>query len=268
MKLGEGSLKEKMVFIERATDQSIPTPWQLFSRLIYRYWFLKYPWQMSKFLGRQSKRLWLWFWLSSCNRSSGLKKVDNSIKNTLEKYGLTLGFFKAAIANPRATGAVLPSSRFLVREMVTHVVQMPERYVVELGAGTGVITQELLSSGVSPGQLIAIEYDKNLARKLAARFPDILVICGNAVELERLLGEKNGCVSTVISGLPLRSLPNQAVVHILQQIPSVLVSGGSYIQFTYDFKKKEEYYPGDIELSLSKKIWLNIPPAKVDVFTK
>ncbi|WP_235602825.1 hypothetical protein [Piscirickettsia litoralis] len=105
-------------------------------------------------------------------------------------------------------------------------------------------------------------------KMLASRFPEVQVINGNAADLEKLLGDKVGSISSVISGLPLRSLPNTVAMNILKQIPNTLISGGRYIQFTYDFKRKNDYCPDLATLTHSKKVWLNVPPAKVDVFTR
>ncbi|WP_235602826.1 hypothetical protein [Piscirickettsia litoralis] len=99
-------MKEKAISIEHTAGQSIATPWQLISRLINRHWFLKYPWQLSKFLGKKSRHLWSWLWQSSCDRSSRLQKVDHGVKNTIEKHELTLGFLKHSSLTLEQQGGV------------------------------------------------------------------------------------------------------------------------------------------------------------------
>jgi len=184
-------------------------------------------------------------------------------------YQHTFSFLKALAINPRATGAILPSSKRLARMMAAQINIVEEGLVVELGAGTGVITQAILDRGISPRQIIAVEYAPHLAKRLRQRFPDITVIEGNAADLSELLKHRVQAVSTIISGLPLRSLPANITESILAAIPEVLATSGQYIQFTYDIRLRrgDDFYPKHYKLTDSVIVWRNIPPAKVGVYT-
>ena len=175
-------------------------------------------------------------------------------------------FLKAWIRSPATTGAILPSSRHLSRVMASYTKAPQNNLVVELGAGTGVITSAMIKAGISPKQIIAIEYSANLAKKLKERFPGIEVITGDAADLKTLLQHRSQAISTIISGLPLRSLPKATSQAIMEQIPGILAPGGRYIQFTYDLRRNTAYYPVHYQLIDSAIVWRNIPPAKVDVF--
>ena len=112
-------------------------------------------------------------------------------------------FFKEVIASPRKMGAIIPSSSQLAAEMVSHVVSDAQRVVVELGAGTGAITEMLLQSGMDARRLIVIEFSHALAKQLKLRFPTVQVVEGDAAYLSTLLNNEKRQISTIISSLPL-----------------------------------------------------------------
>ena len=72
-----------------------------------------------------------------------------------------------------------PSSRRLANLMVADV--GPGSRVIELGAGTGVVTQAILDAGVSPEDLIVIEQNEEFAELLKARFPEVTVVRAKGV---------------------------------------------------------------------------------------
>ena len=175
-------------------------------------------------------------------------------------------FLKALAHNPRATGAIFPSSRFLAKEMVSHVLRNREGIVVELGAGTGAVTKALLQSGIDPSTIVAIESSDNLVKKFHHRFPLVQIIEGNAADLILLLAQEKRVVHTIISSLPLRSLPKSMTLSILKQIDQVLSKNGRYIQFTYSFSQDSFFALENFQHILSKRVWMNLPPARVDVW--
>lgn len=175
-------------------------------------------------------------------------------------------FLKALAHNPRETGAIFPSSRFLAKEMAAHVLKDSNGIVVELGAGTGAVTQALLKSGILPVNIIAIESSKDLVKKLRRRFPRIKIIEGNAANLTQLLAHEKRKVHTIISSLPLRSLPKSVTRTILNQISEVLSPDGRYIQFTYSYIQDKFFSLKHFRRIISKRVWMNFPPARVDVW--
>lgn len=123
--------------------------------------------------------------------------------------GLSLALFmREILIDPRAMGAALPSSRRLAYNVANHVSPGVETgLVVELGAGTGVVTAALLERGVAPQRLIVVERAAALAEHLRRRFPHVAVVQGDARHLRRLLKPYASDVRAVVSSLPLRSLP-------------------------------------------------------------
>src|SRR4051794_23323498 len=83
-----------------------------------------------------------------------------------------LRFLRAFIAHPRQVGAILPTSRWAVRDMLDLADVPGAGLVVELGAGTGVSTGEVLARLKPGGRVLALEIDPRLAKILEERFPD------------------------------------------------------------------------------------------------
>lgn len=140
--------------------------------------------------------------------------------------------------------------------------------VVELGAGTGVVTEALLARGVPLDRFVAVERSTALAELLRVRFPELRVICGDAANLRRLLrGHRpkggRGPVQ-IVSSLPLRSIPAPKVREILGEIAALLEHGGRWIQYTYALSPRQP--PDGFARRESVVVWKNVPPARVDVF--
>ena len=177
-------------------------------------------------------------------------------------------FYKAFFRNPRAIGAVTPSSKRLATAIASHIPSPQTGFVIELGGGTGVITKAILDQGIDEQKIIVIENSEGLAEKLSKRFPKVKTIHGSAAHLADLLGERANHVQTIVSGLPLLALPKNVTQQILEQVDNVLKPGGYYIQFTYGLQKGILENNPHYEKVLSKRVWLNTPPARIDVFKR
>ena len=179
-------------------------------------------------------------------------------------------FGRELLANPGATGALCPSSPRLGRRMASFIPKNHKGLVVELGAGTGSVTSELLARGIPPKKLIPIEMSQKLASHLQHRFPSLKVIQGNAADLQNLLKatakEANGQVDFVVSSLPFRSLPEDLCQKIARQIEQTLGDSGRFIQFTYDLRSKNFIHFQRFTHLRAAIVWANIPPARVDLF--
>ena len=174
-------------------------------------------------------------------------------------------FYKALLKNPRAIGSVIPSSSHLAQALAKFIPSHLEGLILELGAGTGVITQAIRNTGIADDRLIAVENSPGLAAKLSQRFPDITVLNKNACELTPTLGHLAKQVDIVISSLPLLSLPASTRRTIIQEIATILKPNSYYIQYTYR-KSLFDNQPRFHKIA-SKRIWYNIPPACIDVYT-
>ncbi|MEE9451148.1 MAG: rRNA adenine N-6-methyltransferase family protein [Gammaproteobacteria bacterium] len=184
--------------------------------------------------------------------------------NTHKRVGTFL-FIKEIFKNFSAMGAVIPTSSYAAREMAKQVSNADTGYVVELGAGSGVITEALVQHLADPKRLIVIEQSLELANYLQKRFPQLHVIHGDAAYLQTLLSDLGNQVSTIISALPFTLMSKAVVAQIGHQIETVLDKEGRLIQITYKSKKSSKF-PQQFKLLYSKKVWRNIPPARIAVF--
>ena len=184
-----------------------------------------------------------------------------------EPGGALRQFLTAWAGDPRGIGAIAPSSRRLGRTMASFVAD-PRRLVVEVGAGTGPVTEALLEHGVPASSLVAIERSERLADHLQGRFPGVRVIEGDAAQIGTYIGaDAVGEVGAVVSSLPLRSLPREICRSIVGEIERVLAPDGVVIQFTYDPRQGDFYRESFVRVR-RRWVWTNLPPARVDVFHK
>ncbi len=162
---------------------------------------------------------------------------------------------------------MVPSGRQLTRQMMR---QLPAdaRCVVELGAGTGVFTQALLTQGISPRNLLVVELNPEFHAVLCRRFQQLQIINGDARDLQGIVAgaSLDGGIDAVVSGLGFLAMPREIQKQILEAVFAVLGKGRSLIQFTYGPKAP---IPQDLleELGLTATrvgfAPLNLPPAFV-----
>src|SRR3954466_5094278 len=84
-------------------------------------------------------------------------------------------FIRRWLANPLKVGALLPSSPFLARLVARHVKFGPDDAVVEVGAGTGAVTEALIQAGIPPDRLFVIEIDADMCTYLRRQMPQVQV---------------------------------------------------------------------------------------------
>jgi phospholipid N-methyltransferase len=144
-----------------------------------------------------------------------------------------LAFLRAFLAHPRRVGAVLPTSRWAVRDMLDMADVHGADLVVELGAGTGVYTREILARLRPDAHLMALERDPRLARLLTEQYQDsrVRVICDSAENVQAHL--KGARTELVVSGLPFTSLGSDVRQRIFSQIVDILAPGGVALVLQY-----------------------------------
>lgn len=140
------------------------------------------------------------------------------------------------LMHPTKVGAVTPSGRALSEAMVRPVDWQAPGHVVELGAGMGSFTRVLLERAPSLDKLLVVERDPVFFARLQRRFPSAPLAMGDAAALPDLLARYGvDEVSTVVSGLPLLSMPRDMQRAIVCQ---ALDAGENtvFLQFTYGFR--------------------------------
>ena len=180
-------------------------------------------------------------------------------------------FLREWVANPQGTGSVAPSSPQLGAAMARWLPRNSDSYVLELGPGTGAVTDALLKYGLREDRLIAIEFNPNLAKLLRKRFPRAHIITGDAWQLDELLRDcplPVKSVGAVISSLPLLNFPQAEAEALAAKIRTILEPRGRWVQYSYHIIKDRSRGADDFKLVASKIVWWNIPPARVHVFQK
>ncbi|HYZ35079.1 MAG TPA: phosphoethanolamine methyltransferase [Crenalkalicoccus sp.] len=172
-------------------------------------------------------------------------------------------FFRRWLKNPLQMGSILPSSPSLCRRIAALVRRAEDEVVVELGAGTGVISRALLASGVPPERLAVVEIVPEMASHLRGVLPGVNVICGDAFELARTLPQRwHGKVGTAICGIPLVMLPVEQQQRFIRAVEAV-APGRGFLLYTYCITSPLPYRK--LGLTARREAWtpLNFPPASV-----
>jgi phosphatidylethanolamine/phosphatidyl-N-methylethanolamine N-methyltransferase len=178
-------------------------------------------------------------------------------------------FLRSWIEKPLHMGAVMPSGRVLARTMAQYVDLKSTGPVVELGPGTGAITNALIERGVDQKRLVLVEYNPGFCALLRDRYPLARVVQGDAYTLRESLRNVLGApASAVVSGLPLVTKPMLTRLKLIRDAFLALAPGAPFVQFTYSVAPPiPKSLPG-VSTEASERIWMNLPPARVWVYRK
>ncbi|MBX9903556.1 MAG: hypothetical protein K2Y31_04310 [Burkholderiales bacterium] len=170
------------------------------------------------------------------------------------------GFLHQWLKTPALVGAILPSSKHLAKVMARHAGDSDT--LVELGAGTGTITTELVRQHPAV-PLILFEQNSILAGHLHRHFPHAQIVpeCFHArPELLAHLPER----AVFVSSLPFRSLPAHIVTPTIAVLHRLLTEGPQrrLIQFTYQPRAPFKA-PAGLVWRRCVTVWRNAPPAGV-----
>lgn len=179
----------------------------------------------------------------------------------------SLLFFKRLASAPRQVSALAPSSRALARAMAKGL-GPDSGPVVEFGPGTGRLTEAILNAGVRPADLTCFEIDRQFATMIRQRFPGVRVVDAGA---DMAAQHMKTAVQTVISGLPLLSMPQGLRLAIITAAFDILAPGGQLVQFTYG--RKPALTPEQLDnlglvVEKGERVALNLPPARIYRFRR
>ncbi len=176
-------------------------------------------------------------------------------------------FFRSLIEKPLTVGAVAPSGKALARVMAGYVDPGVPGPIVELGPGTGPVTEALLARGIDPARLTLVEYDPEFCRHLCQRFPGVHVVQGDAYNLKGTLdGVLHEPAAAFVSGLPLFNKPLKMRLDLLDQAFGLMKPDAPFVQFTYNAISPIPRSHGRVRAEASGRVWRNFPPARVWVY--
>ena len=149
-------------------------------------------------------------------------------------------FVRAWVRSPRSVGMVCPSGMPLARSMAAFAPRKGDGLVVELGAGTGTVTRQLLDAGIAPRRLVVVEQSPVMVSLLRERFPQLAILEADARWLADCL-PRDRQVDCIVSSLPLLSLNERVRNQIISAMFEVLHEGGLLIQYTYSWRKANAF---------------------------
>jgi phosphatidylethanolamine/phosphatidyl-N-methylethanolamine N-methyltransferase len=178
-------------------------------------------------------------------------------------------FIRSWLEKPLSTGAVAPSSKLLARTMAAYVDPQAAGPVIELGPGTGPVTEALVAQGVDPSRLVLVEFNPTFCRLLRLRYPTATVVQGDAYGLHRLLGSLlREPAAAVVSGLPLFTKPLKMRLRLMHNAFALMAPHAPFVQFTYAMVPPIPKGLTGVSTEASERIWMNLPPARVWIYRK
>lgn len=177
-------------------------------------------------------------------------------------------FVRQWLGNPRSIGAITPSGPDLARAMADFLDPARTGKVVELGPGTGVVTDAILKRGIDPSRLTSIEYCTDFAALLTQRFPGVHIVRGDAYDLDASLDAEMVELAGVVSSLPLFTSPYEKRRALVMDALDRLAPGAPFIQFSYALVPPVKAEAGLFTVSKTGWILNNVPPARVWVYRK
>ena len=186
-----------------------------------------------------------------------------------QRFGDEARFIRAWLDNPLVAGAVSPSGKVLCRTMARAVNPDVRGPIVELGPGTGPVTEALIRRGIPQERLILVEFDPDFCKLLARRYPRACIVEGDAYALADTLGSVLETeAAAFVSSLPLLTKPEKHRLTLLQEAFALMRPDGVFVQFTYGVTSPvprvgEDFRPSGFRGTASPPVWLNLPPARV-----
>jgi phosphatidylethanolamine/phosphatidyl-N-methylethanolamine N-methyltransferase len=186
-----------------------------------------------------------------------------------ERFEDEVRFFKTWATSPLKMGAFSPTSRELAAVMVRLAHPDPAGYTLEIGPGTGVVTEALREYGVPEERIVSVEYDKGFCKLLRERFPRAAIIQGDALDLDRTLADfRDVRFSAGLSGIPLLNLPKAKRAPYLESVLDRLIPGGVVSQLSYGLTPPQEAIPGRLAVEKSKWVTFNLPPGRAWIYSR
>jgi len=178
----------------------------------------------------------------------------------------SLPFVRGWLRDPVGVGLPFPSSGATARRLARAAFNaaVPDTGpILELGAGTGAVTEALLDCRGANDRIVAVERDIELCRALEHRFPGLQVLQGDALDVGTVLRNAGlSSVSVVVSGLPMRAIPADAAGRCYSAAFEAMPPGAAIIQYTYGLRPPvdPEVTRPALEATFVGREWRNLPP--------
>jgi len=175
-----------------------------------------------------------------------------------------ISFLRESLRDLKTVGTVTRSSKYLCKGIIKPVDFASARYLVELGAGDGVITEHILAAMHPDAKLLSFEINPKFCKKLRELKDERLILVEDSAEkLPEYLKKNNfGEVDSVVSAIPFVSLPKQFADTIVNLCRDAMKVGAPFSQVHYSLIRKKVYEGifGNVKVDF---VPMNIPPAFV-----
>ena len=178
--------------------------------------------------------------------------------------------FREFLKSPNKVGAIAPSSTYLANAMLDQLDWDSLKNVVEYGPGTGAISKHLLKRVGAHQTFFAVELNESFIPVLHNKLPELQVFNESVCDIRQICDREGlDWVDGIISGLPWTAFPEALREELLDATLSVLAEQGQFITFAYVHglplsnarrfrsRLKETFS----EVTISRVVWRNIPPA-------
>ncbi len=177
-------------------------------------------------------------------------------------------FFALWLQKPLRIAAANPSGARLADAIARCIDLARPGPILELGAGTGSLTQGLVRAGCPPERIIALEREPPLVAVLRRQFPAIRVIEGDATRIEDYLAGNVERLASVVSSLPIKWFPVEAQYAVVRPCLNLLGPGGHFLQLTNAFTSPPPVDRLGIAGREVGRVWLNLLPAQIWAYSK
>ena len=188
-------------------------------------------------------------------------------QNVRSQLAETLLFASNFLRHPHMLGSIIPSSPFLVNQVLEPIDWQRAHVIVEYGPGVGTFTSEILRRMRGDAKLVAIETNRDFVRFLERSLPAprLHVVHDSAAEVQTILARLGlPAARYIISGIPLGSMPEAVRADIVAKTRAALEPGGAFLvyQFTARALPALRRTFGDVRRSFEGR---NLPPAQLFV---
>lgn len=157
-------------------------------------------------------------------------------ENAPSRFADVLLFASNFVRHPRMLGSIIPSSRFLIKQVLEPIAWDRARVIVEYGPGVGNITAEILRHMRPDSHVVAIETNRDFVQYLQSALPDprLHVVQGSAADVDTILqGLGLGAATYIISGIPFSTMPDTLRTAIVRKSRAVLEPGGAFLVYQF-----------------------------------
>jgi len=177
-------------------------------------------------------------------------------------------FFALWLQKPLCIAAANPSGARLADAVARCIDLARPGPILEVGAGTGSLTQGLVRAGCPPERIIALEREPALAAMLRRELPALAVIEGDATRIGEYLAGSVERLAAVVSSLPIKWFPVEAQNAVVRPCLDLLGPGGRFLQLTNAFTSPLAIDRLGIAGREVDRVWLNLLPTQIWAYSE